>query len=62
MTESTFSNYLDVGVAARIALKFHRLREANPELFQSRVRLSVCLSEAKEKRLRSEGSRETLAA
>ncbi|CDJ42963.1 diacylglycerol kinase, putative [Eimeria tenella] len=34
---STFSNYLDVGVAARIALKFHRLREGNPELFQSRL-------------------------
>ncbi|PHJ20357.1 diacylglycerol kinase, partial [Cystoisospora suis] len=34
---TTFTNYLDVGVAARIVLKFHKLREENPELFQSRL-------------------------
>ncbi|PFH33011.1 hypothetical protein BESB_082100 [Besnoitia besnoiti] len=37
LVETTFSNYLDVGVAARIVLKFHKLREENPELFQSRL-------------------------
>ncbi|KEP61840.1 UNVERIFIED_CONTAM: diacylglycerol kinase, putative [Hammondia hammondi] len=37
LVDTTFSNYLDVGVAARIVLKFHKLREENPELFQSRL-------------------------
>jgi hypothetical protein len=35
---TTFNNYVDIGVIARIALNFHNLREAHPELFQSRVR------------------------
>ncbi|EZG79585.1 putative diacylglycerol kinase [Gregarina niphandrodes] len=43
MTESSlisrrsFTNYIDIGIAARIALKFHTLREAHPELFRSRL-------------------------
>ncbi|OII74229.1 diacylglycerol kinase [Cryptosporidium ubiquitum] len=34
---STFINYLDIGIAARIALKFHNLREAYPQHFKSRL-------------------------
>ncbi|KAJ1607656.1 diacylglycerol kinase [Cryptosporidium canis] len=34
---STFINYLDIGIAARIALKFHNLREAYPQYFKSRL-------------------------
>ncbi|KAK6589187.1 diacylglycerol kinase [Cryptosporidium xiaoi] len=33
---STFLNYLDIGIAARIALKFHNLREEYPQHFNSR--------------------------
>eukprot|EP01053_Blabericola_migrator_P000952 Blabericola_migrator_1__951@NODE_1239_length_5016_cov_82_322287_g838_i0_p1_GENE_NODE_1239_length_5016_cov_82_322287_g838_i0NODE_1239_length_5016_cov_82_322287_g838_i0_p1_ORF_typecomplete_len1008_score152_42DAGK_acc/PF00609_19/3_2e42DAGK_cat/PF00781_24/1_4e25C1_1/PF00130_22/0_0019C1_1/PF00130_22/8_7e07C1_2/PF03107_16/0_00029C1_2/PF03107_16/1_8e03Zf_RING/PF16744_5/2_9Zf_RING/PF16744_5/0_023DUF2277/PF10041_9/0_41PHD_4/PF16866_5/36PHD_4/PF16866_5/0_88_NODE_1239_length_5016_cov_82_322287_g838_i038130 len=32
-----FTNYIDIGIAARIALKFHLLRESHPELFKSRL-------------------------
>lgn len=32
-----FTNYVDFGIAARIALKFHTLRESHPELFRSRL-------------------------
>lgn len=35
--KKTFTNYVDFGIAARIALKFHVLREAHPELFRSRL-------------------------
>lgn len=38
-----FNNYMDVGVAAKISLKFHKLREAHPELFQSRVSYNNCI-------------------
>ncbi|KAF7458635.1 Diacylglycerol kinase [Cryptosporidium felis] len=34
---STFINYLDIGIAARIALKFHTLRETYPQHFNSRL-------------------------
>ncbi|KAL7068666.1 diacylglycerol kinase catalytic domain-containing family protein [Cryptosporidium serpentis] len=34
---STFFNYLDIGIAARIALKFHNLREKYPQHFRSRL-------------------------
>ncbi|KAH8741345.1 hypothetical protein FG386_003192 [Cryptosporidium ryanae] len=34
---STFLNYLDIGIAARIALKFHNLREEYPQHFNSRL-------------------------
>mmetsp|Transcript_19920 Transcript_19920/g.57116 ORF Transcript_19920/g.57116 Transcript_19920/m.57116 type:complete len:878 (+) Transcript_19920:2-2635(+) len=33
---TTFNNYMDVGIAARVALKFHQLREGHPNLFQTR--------------------------
>eukprot|EP01071_Lankesteria_metandrocarpae_P009877 Lankesteria_metandrocarpae@DN5258_c0_g1_i3.p2 len=37
LKSGVFTNYLDVGVAAKIANSFHELRTSHPELFQSRL-------------------------
>lgn len=41
-----FNNYMDIGTAARVTLKFHKLREAHPELFQSQVANKFIYGEA----------------